>query len=97
MSRFIKVVEWDGPNGFHFEGKVLYLNVDSIQTFYQMGEWNECYFNFSNYGEGLNVNNAKQPIKIIAQNGKEYYSPIKLKEAVRTSDEIDDRFEILDL
>ena len=101
MTRFIKVVSWDSDKyGFNCRqpGNIRYLNIDSIEIFYQLDTSQQ--YNFDNYYDYYDNNNSRRinPIRIITKKEKTYYSPMSLQEITKLNiEEIDNRFDILDL
>ena len=99
MSKFIKVVSWEGQQyrASYTKGKVIFLNTDTIKNFYRVDNAHDS-FNFKNYFNDTSMSEIEHPTIFITKDGRKYYSPIDLNNSDKFEiEEIESRFDILDL
>lgn len=97
MSKFIKVVQWNG-GGYYNAPSILYISVDIIKHFYRVD--GNISYNFRPYFEGEQIvqDYYYNPTKIITKEGDIYYSPVDLNNSQKFDiEEIESRFDIIDL
>ena len=95
MNKFIKVMSWSDGEYKSNRGTLVFIRVDCIDRFYRSPS--DSFFNFIGYSEESNLR-IQNPTVFVTKKGEYYYSPIDLNNLTKFDiEEIDSRFDILDI